>query len=132
MIGLDTNILLRAFVADESRQARSARAFLAERCTADNPGFINLIVLCEFVWTLKHTFQFGRPEIAQVIRSLLDNVALAIESEEHVAAALGQFGQRSLDFPDLLIGHINRAHGCSATITFDRKAAKLAGFRLLS
>jgi predicted nucleic-acid-binding protein len=29
------------------------------------------------------------------------------------------------------LGHSNRAAGCEYTITFDRKAAKLPGFKLL-
>ena len=132
MIGLDTNILVRALVGDDKRQTKAARAFLAERCTPEEPGFINLVVLCELIWTLKRTFQFERAQIVEVIRALLNNAALAVEAEEQVSAALSQFGQRSLDFPDLLIAQINKAVGCSATATFDRKAAKLEGFRLLS
>jgi hypothetical protein len=38
------------------------------------------------------------------------------------------FATSNVDFADVLIGQVNGAWGCSATATFDRKAAKLDGF----
>jgi len=132
MIGLDTNVLVRAIVADDTNQTKAVRRFLLEKCTPDDPGFVNLVVLCELAWTLKSAFQFGRADIVLAIGSLLNNAAIAVEAQEQVSVALERFGKSGLDFPDLLIAEINRAHGCSATFTFDRKASKLDGFHLLS
>jgi predicted nucleic-acid-binding protein len=51
-----------------------------------------------------------------------------LEDAEAVRAALQVFTTHNVDFADVLIAEVNRAHGCKVTATFDRKAAKLAGF----
>lgn len=47
MIGLDTNVLVRYLVQDDPSQSRKATQVIVKRCTRDDPGFINRIVLCE-------------------------------------------------------------------------------------
>ncbi|MGH6877971.1 MAG: PIN domain-containing protein [Rhizomicrobium sp.] len=128
MIGLDTNVLVRHLVADDPAQARRVDRLLAERCSAAEPGFVNRIVLCELVWTLDRTYGYGRADIARVIEHLLLVRELRVEDSEHVAAAVRRFRRQNVDFSDALIAEINTAQGCEATATFDRKAAKTAGF----
>lgn len=53
MIGIDTNVLVRHLVQDDPAQSRAASQVITERCTRDEPGFINRIVLCELVWVLE-------------------------------------------------------------------------------
>ena len=50
MIGLDTNVQVRYLVQDDPGQSRKATQVIAKRCTRDDSGFINRIVLCELVW----------------------------------------------------------------------------------
>jgi predicted nucleic-acid-binding protein len=131
MIGLDTNILVRFLVADDKQQADLARRLVRERCTVEEPGFINLPVLCELVWTLDRTYGFDQKDIADAIDSILRSSTLKVESQQNVTAALHRFRREGADFPDALIAEVNRAHGCEVTATFDRKAARLDGFLLV-
>ena len=128
MIGLDTNVLVRHLVADDPVQARRAERFLGERCSAGDPGFVNRIVLCELAWTLERTYGCSRADIARTIEQLLLARELRVEDREHASAAVQVFRRGSIGFSDALIAEINRAHGCEATATFDRKAVKTAGF----
>jgi len=128
MIGLDTNVLMRLFVDDDPTQARQAREFVSDRCTPDDPGFVDRVALCEMVWVLSGAHGFGRAEIAGVIHKLLGSRDLVVEDQDAVRPALRAFASRGVDFADALIGEVNRARGCEATATFDRKAAKLDGF----
>ena len=128
MIGLDTNVLVRLFVDDDPIQVRQAREFVASRCDPDNPAFVDRVALCEMVWVLSAAFGFGRAEIAGVIRNLLGSLDTVLEDVDQVQAALQAFQTGRADFADALIGEVNRARGCEATATFDRKAAKLDGF----
>ena len=50
MIGLDTNVLLRAILGDDKIWSAKAEKFLVENCTVQNPGYINGIVLAEAFW----------------------------------------------------------------------------------
>jgi predicted nucleic-acid-binding protein len=107
---------------------RQAREFVAGRCEPDNPAFVDRVALCEMVWVLSAGYGFGRAEIAGVIQKLLGSLDTVLEDEDAVHAALQAFQTRGLDFADALIGEVNRHRGCEATVTFDRKAAKLDGF----
>lgn len=128
MIGLDTNVLARLFVEDDVVQSRRARQFVADRCSEENPAFIDRVALCELVWVLSSVHGYRRAEIASIIEQLLKNQDIALEDEGAVRAALEVFKTRSIDFADVLIGEVNRARGCEVTATFERQAAKLPGF----
>jgi predicted nucleic-acid-binding protein len=131
MIGLDTNILVRIIVVDDIRQAEVAREFVRERCTPEKPGFVNLLVICELIWTLDRIYQFDRRDIARAIEFLLGQQNLVIEQRGHVMSALHQLQRQGTDPADMLIAGLNRVNGCDTTATFDRKAAKLEGFTLV-
>jgi predicted nucleic-acid-binding protein len=128
MIGIDTNVLVRHLVGDDPVRARLAERFLSQRCSAEEPGFVNRIVLCELAWTLERTYGYPRPDIARAIEQLLFAGELHVEDREHVQGAVQAYRRGGIGFSDALIAGINRAAGCEATATFDRKAAKAAGF----
>ncbi len=54
-----------------------------------------------------------------------------VESSNNVIAALQDYRRGPADFADCLLARANLTSGCSHTVTFDRKAAKLPGFELL-
>jgi predicted nucleic-acid-binding protein len=128
MIGLDTNVLVRLLVEDDLAQTEQARRFIENHCTPESPGFINCVVLAELVWVLESFYRFDRAEIAAAIESILAGRDRVVEYHDDVRAALAEFGSARIDFIDAMIGRINRARGCEATATFDRKAARREGF----
>jgi len=132
MIGIDTNVLVRVVVADDPKQAAVARDFIRDRCTPDDPGFVSNIVLAELAWILAQGYGYSRIEIADTIERIMETVQLQAESPADAASALADFRAGTTDFADCLIGHINHTAECSHTVTFDRKAAKLPGFKLLT
>jgi predicted nucleic-acid-binding protein len=132
MIGIDTNVLVRVIVADDPKQASVARDFIRERCTPDDPGFISNIVLAELAWILAQSYGYSRIEIADAIERIMETTQLQVESPTDVASALADYRAGPAGFSDCLIGHINHTAECSHTVTFDRRAAKLPGFKLLT
>jgi predicted nucleic-acid-binding protein len=128
MIGLDTNVLARLFVDDDPDQARRARQFVAHRCTQQEPGFVDRVALCELVWVLTSVHGYDKAAIVRIIDDLLASRDIRLEDSELLRSAVRIFAARGVDFADILIGEVNRARGCEATATFDRKAAKLDGF----
>ena len=132
MIGIDTNVLVRVIVADDPKQAAVARDFIRDRCTPDDPGFVPNIVLAELAWILAQSYGYSRIEIADAIERIMETTQLQVESPTDVASALADYRAGPAGFSDCLIGRINHTAECSHTITFDRKAAKLPGFKLLA
>ncbi len=131
MIGIDTNLLLRIVLVDDARQAAVARDFIAEHCSPSDPGYVSNIVLVELAWSLARPFGFSRSRIADVLDQILETAQLQVESSTDVATAVREFRAGAADFADCLLGRSNQTAECSHTVTFDRKAAKLTGFKLL-
>ncbi len=128
MIGLDTNVLLRYLVEDDPDQTPWAVRLLEERCTEDQPGFINHVVLCELVWVLESSYRFPRRVVADTLDRLLRVPELRVEHIDGAWMALDAYLTTRADFADAMIGWLNRSHGCIGTATFDRAAAALDEF----
>jgi predicted nucleic-acid-binding protein len=125
VIGLDTNVLVRFLVRDDAAMAERAERAIRERCSTDQPGFINHIVLCELAWVLERAYDYSRADVANVLDALCRATDFRVQEIEIVREAIASFAEGQADFADLLLGLINRAAGCGATITFDKKAAAL-------
>jgi predicted nucleic-acid-binding protein len=130
LTGLDTNIIVRYVTQDDPAQTRSATR-LIESLSAEEPGFVALVVIVELAWVLQKSYSSTRDEIASVLESLLRAKALVVERTDLVRQALRQFSAGRADFADCLIERSATAAGCEWTFTFDQVAASDAGMRLL-
>jgi len=131
MIGLDTNILVRYLVGDDPGQSRAATRLIKSRCTAEAPGLINRIVLCELVWVLEGAYGYERASIAEVVQNLLQTAELEFDDVELIWQAMRAYRDRGSDFADALIVLGNLDAGCEDTYTFDRRMSRLSGARFL-
>ncbi len=131
MIGIDTNILVRYLVQDNPEQTEIARGFMDDRLSLANPGYVSSVTLVETVWVLSRSYAFPDREIADALERLLQAETLMIENskEAFTAAVALKAGQGK--FADAFIGELAIAAGCDFTVTFDKKAARLPGFKLL-
>lgn len=130
MIALDTNVLVRFLVQDDPEQAELA-ARVIDQLTDDAPGFVSREVLIELVWVLERAYRLGRVEIAVALDGLLSSTELEIEGSNEVAPALELYRKDGFGFADLMIVAAARRAGAAEMVTFDRKAARLPGVRLL-
>lgn len=131
MIGLDTNVLIRYFTQDDPRQSKAASELIERRLSRETPGHVTAISMAEFAWVLKRLYAAEREEIATAIEGLLTAPTLVIEHKSVAWKALNDFRGSAAGFSDCLVAHINASAGCGTTVTFDKTAAKLAGFKLL-
>jgi predicted nucleic-acid-binding protein len=128
MLGLDTNVLVRYLVRDDSLQFEKARRLIRREMSSGNPVSVSLLVLLETEWVLRSRYELAKVEILSAISALLETSDLAFEDEPAVERAVYSWKDSSADFADCLIEARNRRIGCRATATFDTKALKLAGF----
>lgn len=116
----DTNVLIRAVVRDDVKQARAAAKLLKEAETIA----ISSACLCEFVWVLRRVYNFGQRDISNAIEALLDaNVAVNHAAVEAGLAVLNAGG----DFADGVIAHEGSWLGGEVFVSFDKKAVTLVG-----
>ncbi len=132
MIGLDTNILLRATLNDDPVQSVAAQQLLRS-LGEDRSGFVNIPVLMEFFWVLRSRYKLPRTRLASVMRDLLEVEHLEFEALHTVGKALAAYENGIADFSDAVIAMRNRELGVDRTFTFDGRAAKsVPGMELLA
>ncbi|HEV2326083.1 MAG TPA: type II toxin-antitoxin system VapC family toxin [Terracidiphilus sp.] len=130
MTGLDTNILMRFFAQDDERQSPLADALMAS-LTPENPGWVGLATVLEFVWAMSRTMRVAKPAVCNALDRLLMLDSIVVEQDMIVASAVQRFRTTRADFADCLIAASARAAGCARTVTFDRLAARDAGMELI-
>ena len=130
MIALDTNVLARYLVRDDTEQAEAARSLL-ESLTADRPGYVCREVTVELAWVLERAYGYTRDQIATVLEELVATEGLVIEAADDVARAAFHYRTGGTGFSDLMILAASERSEGLPLYTFDQKAARLEGVALL-
>jgi predicted nucleic-acid-binding protein len=131
MIGLDTNVLVRYITQDHPEQSKLATDYIEKKCTANSPGYVNHIVICELIWVLNRAYRFEKNIVSEVIGKILLSSELVVEDSDTVWQALEAYKSESADFADYLISIKNHSAGCVTTSTFDKAAAGFPLFKYL-
>lgn len=115
----DTNVLLRAIVADDARQSQAA----IEAMEQAEIVAVSLHALCELVWVLHRRYDVSRGDIAAAIRQLLNtqNVVLNRPAVEAGLSVLDAGG----DFADGVIAFEGQWLGGETFVSLDQKAVAL-------
>ncbi len=118
-ITADTNVLVRAAMNDDPRQAEVAGKILREATVIA----VTTPTLCEFVWVLRRVYSLARSEIALAVRALLatDKVAVNLPAAEAGLAVFEAGG----DFADGAIAYEGSWLGGETFVSFDKKAVAL-------
>jgi predicted nucleic-acid-binding protein len=129
--GLDTNVLVRYLVRDDEAQFRKAARVVEGGLMEDDLWYVSVAAVLELVWVLGSSYEYSNFEIADAVQGLLQADRLLIQHEKQVSMAVFSLRAGTGSFGDVLIGAIGEWAGCTSTLTFDRKAARLAGFELM-
>jgi len=118
-ITVDTNILIRAVMRDDRKQAAAAARLLkdAEIIAVPSP------CLCEFVWVLRRVYNLGQNDIRAALRALLNTGNVSV-NRPAVDAGLAVFDAGG-DFADGIIAFEGRFLGGDTFVSFDKKAVTL-------
>lgn len=119
MIGLDTNILARYYIADESdAEATSQHRAAARLMDSGQPLMVCKTVLLEFEWVMRGYYGLAAKEILAVMRHLLALPQVTVEDRESVSQAISHC-DAGLDLADAL--HHASYRGCDSMASFDDK-----------
>lgn len=133
MIGIDTNVLLRWLISPDEWDIGSTKAEIAlvEKTLSSGAAefFVNPIVIAETTWILEQKLKLDRRNVCEVVDRLLYSSNIVVGDAPSVTGARRVYEASNIGFADCLIGSLNQSADCSYTLTFDRKAARQAGFR---
>lgn len=136
MIGLDTNVLARYYVA-QSDDGGSSDAATSAQCGAARQLIdggkrlmVSKTVLLELEWVLRGHYELTLRQVGQVFAHLLSLGHVQIEDRAAVQLAVSNMAQ-GFDFADAL--HHASYRTCDAVVSFDDKGfarrAKKAGLK---
>ncbi len=126
MIGVDTNVVVRLLVKDDTEQFRRSYELFQK-----NKIFICNTVILEVEWVLRFAYQFQLIQINQALKQLfgLPNTYLA---DANIISTVLQWHESGLDFADAF--HLVQSQHCSQFYTFEqkflRKAQQLSNCKL--
>ena len=118
MIGIDTNIVLRYLLKDDT--ALSPRAL---EIIAGNDCFVTRAALTEVVYTLESYYRSSRADIGRALDALLSLQRVTVEDRAVTERAVSWY-KAGMDFGDAMIAA--SSHGSVRVETFDRDFARLA------
>ena len=118
-VAVDTNVLIRAVVRDDVKQARIAAKLLREA----EMIAVAVPCLCEFVWVLRKVYGFETADVAAAIRALMAarNAEMnrpAVEAGLAMLEAGGDFADGVIAFEGIWLGGKTFA-------SFDKQAVTL-------
>ena len=115
----DTNVLVRAAVQDDGKQAAQAAQALREAALVAVP----LPVLCEFVWVLRRGYKKSASTISDAIHHLM-NASNIVVNRPAVEAGLSVLDAGG-DFADGVIAYEGNWLGAVEFISFDREVVSV-------
>jgi predicted nucleic-acid-binding protein len=118
-ITADTNVLVRAVVRDDKKQAQAAAKLLKDAELIA----VSLPCLCEFVWVLRSVYGFAQDDISAAIAALLEAGTVAV-NRAAVEAGLAIHNAGG-DFADGLIAFEGNWLGGEVFASFDKQAVSL-------
>jgi len=131
MPALDTNVLVRYVVQDDTTQLAAAKRQI-RRCISEGHAlFVPVTVALELEWVLRASFEYTKDEVMEVLSSLFSAAELTFESERGLEVALQLYRDGSADFADCLHVDLAAQAGELDLWTFDRRAAKVNGEQLI-
>ena len=131
MPALDTNVLVRYVVRDDSGQLAAAKRLIT-RCVAEGqPLFVPVTVTLELEWVLRASFGYDKGDVLQVLSNLFSAAELTFQSERALEVALQLYREAAADFADCVHIALAAEVGEQPLWTFDRGAARVFGAQLL-
>ena len=119
MLAIDTNLIVRYLVGDDSGQAAKARKLIDNSDT-----FVCTTVMLESEWVLRSVYGFSALQCAKALGDFAGLPRVSLEDASAVAKAVG-WVQQGIDFADGL--HLAKAvEVCDAFVSFDRDFVKAA------
>jgi predicted nucleic-acid-binding protein len=126
MRAVDSDVLVRIIVRDDSDQAETADSF------TEKGAWVSILAVAEATWVLRSVYGLDSAGLATAVEMLLEHKDLTLQDADVVTAALDLFRSRpALGFSDCLMLELARKAGHLPLGTFDRALGRAEGAQKL-
>ncbi|HWR58273.1 MAG TPA: type II toxin-antitoxin system VapC family toxin [Thermodesulfovibrionales bacterium] len=123
-IVVDTNLLIRYLVNDDSRKAQIVDTLLKKARKGEIHILMPSVVVAELVWVLESFYKMETAEIADLVDSILNTPGLTVSDDSIVRSALKRYKTKGVDLVDAWIAAFAQDKGANEIHTFDKKHFK--------
>ena len=132
MIGLDTNVVLRLLLTDNPAQKTRAAKLIQHAKRLETRVIITLAVVLEMEWVLRSSAKMNKAQVLNVFNLLLESYDIEVDDEKVLEQALHIYDNAASDFAECLFLAQYQRMGCDTMLTFDAKAARMTGAKLVA
>ena len=118
MKAVDTNVLIRFFIADDAAQFAAARSLVSSGAI-----WVAKTVVLETIWVLRSVYLYGEQEIHGAITALLHTENILVEDSESLLTALS-LADSGMSLTDAI--HVAGTPSGVKFVSFDRKLVNRA------
>lgn len=97
---LDANVLIRFLANDHPQQSTKARQLIEKSAQGKISLWLSDICIAEVIWTLTSFYQVDRKQIANWLKTVVQNPGIELEDENLMLAALENYQKFNMDFID--------------------------------
>jgi predicted nucleic acid-binding protein len=126
---LDTNVLLRYFVATDPDKARHSRDLLWRVERGGEKVVTSLMVVAEVVFTLQRTYKVPKARIREMVGDVLSLRSLQLAGKNLCIEALDLYVDKNVSFVDAYNAIFMRSQGVDEIYSWDSDFDKLPGVR---
>ncbi len=114
MMGLDTNILARYYIDDESDSEAAIQQQIAKTLIESGEDLmVCKTVILEFEWLMRGYYGFKLQDVLRVFQHLLSLIHVTIEDRDLIERAISSL-EEGIDFADAL--HHTSYHQCESML----------------
>lgn len=124
---IDTNVILRFFLADDEKQFPRACEFIQALEAGNDEALLTEMVFAEVVWVLQKVYAVPRAEIALKFSRIIQGLGIkTITGKAVFIEALKIYAGTSIDIQDIFLSVLAQNHSCTV-VTFNKKDFKKLG-----
>ena len=128
---VDTNVLVRLVAQDDPLQAKAVDRLFARHAKKNEMLMVPVTVVLELELVLRSRLGQTKTQVLETLEALLSVVELSFESEDAVEQALMDYAEGSADFGAYLHLALARKGRALPFYTFDKKATRAIGAKVL-
>lgn len=120
-IFVDTNVFLRFFIRDDESFYHKAMSLFEKAENAQVKLETSDMVIAEIIWVLESYYDFSKPEIKEVVDTILETKNLKVANHSRVKEAVALYSSGKMDFIDAYNIAYMKAKDFKKIATFDVK-----------
>ncbi len=128
MIAVDSNVLIRLAVRDDSDQTLRAERLVAKAIAQGKSIAVSTTVVVETVWAMRKPYKLPKSEIMNFIGNLIVNRSVDLLDRNLIIEATDLYGGLPVDFADCVISLQASDAGAVPTFSFDEDAIEYGLF----